>query len=315
MVSQTPLGDECEERYGAPYLTVHRADLHRGLLDLVAPEVIRINRRASGLTTQDDRVELRFDDGTVTRSELVVGADGVRSVVRAAVVEDRPRFSGQSVYRMLVPAERVPELAWEPTVRLWLGPDRHCVSYPVSAGRLVNVVATAPDPDWRVESWSAPGRVADALAGYQGWHRQVRRLLAAADATTRWAVHDRDTVVHRGGPRVALIGDAAHPMLPFAAQGANQAIEDAVVLAACLDESDGADVPGSLRRYERLRSARTTQVHQRSRDNTAVLHRADPDRAPGDLSTYDWLYGYDALAGVAAPTATAWSGAARRRER
>src|SRR5690606_24851022 len=148
--------------------------------------------------------------------------------------------------------ERVPELVREPAVRLWLGPDRHCVSYPVSGGRLVNVVATVPDPDWRVEAWSAPGHLADALAAYPNWHPLVRQLLAAADTTTRWALHDRDTVVHRGESRVALVGDAAHPMLPFAAQGANQAIEDALVLAACLDGSDGTDPDGALRRYERL---------------------------------------------------------------
>ena len=190
-----------------------------------------------------------------------------------------------------------------PTVVIWLGPGRHCVCYPISRGTLVSFVATAPAGDWRGESWTAQARREELTDAYTGWHDEVRAVLGAADTVTRWALHDRDSVDRWSSDRVTLVGDAAHPMLPFGAQGANQAIEDAVALAACLRTANRDDVPAALKRYEEVRRPRTESVHRTMRDNARNHHYADGDEqrrrdremdVNWGLRGQRWLYGYDA---------------------
>jgi salicylate hydroxylase len=297
----------CEQRYGAPYLTVHRADLHRCLGDALPSGTLRLDSRLTGLAEWPDRVELMFADGFVTEPEVVVGADGIHSVTRERLIRDRPRFSGQTIYRGLVPADKVPELAEDPKVRLWLGPDQHCVSYPVCDGALISFGATTPADGWHVESWTAAGQTEHMVEAYRDWHPEVLALLSAAGTVRRWALHDRDTIERWSTDRLTLAGDAAHPMLPFLAQGANQAVEDAVVLAECLAGSTG-DVAAALRRYQDVRAPRTAEVHQRSRNNTRTLHLRDGDEqrrrdtdlgGRSDLSGQDWLWAYDPTTAVA----------------
>ncbi len=304
-IMRTPLGAECEQLYGAPYYTVHRADLHTGLLELLPPGVVRLGERCVRIDERADEVELVLDSGRRHTADVVVGADGIHSVVRDQLVADQPRFSGQTIYRGLVPAERVPFLLTEPAVRLWLGPDQHCVAYPVSRATMVSFGATTPAQDWRTESWSASGRVEDLQLAYGGWHPDVLRLIAAADEVSRWALHDRDTITTWSTDRVTLLGDAAHPMLPFLAQGANQAAEDAVVLAACLRDAGRDGVGAALRRYESLRKPRTEEIHQRSRANKQALHLDDGEQqrrrdeelaGAASLRSQEWLYGHDAEA-------------------
>lgn len=303
---RTPLGAEAERRYGAPYLTVHRADLHRGLLDRLPPGTVHLGRRCVALDGEPDRVTLRFADGGTHTADVVVGADGIHSVVRGLLVDDEPRFCGQVVYRGLAPAERLAHLVREPKVLVWLGPGQHLVCYPISGGTLVNVVASTPG-QWRAESWTAPGRVEDLAGSYADWHDDARQVLTATDTVTRWALHDRDPVGAWSRGRITLAGDAAHPMLPFGAQGANQAVEDAVVLAGCLAGRTRAGVPAALRRYQRLRMPRTARVQQAMRAN--ATHHHEPDGAAQrerdrtlardiDLPGMDWLYGYDTEAAV-----------------
>jgi len=232
-IMQTPL-DGCEELFGAPYYTVHRAHLHQGLLDLLEPGTVRLGRRCTGIAERPGEVELRFADGSTATADVVVGADGIHSAVRGWLAPDAPRFSGQTIYRGLLPAAEVPGTVRPPRVRLWLGRDQHCVAHPVAAGRLVSFAATTPAAGWHAESWVAPGDPAELLAAYRGWHPNVRELLRAARTVSRWALHDRATIPTWSTARVTLLGDAAHPMLPFLAQGANQAVEDAVALATCL---------------------------------------------------------------------------------
>jgi salicylate hydroxylase len=304
VLRRTELGDRCEEMFGVPYYAVHRADLHRGLLQILPSGTVHLGLRLVGIEERPDEVELRFDDGSRLPFDVVIGADGIHSVVREVLAGDEPRFSGQSIYRGLVPAERVPFLLTEPKVTLWLGPNRHCVCYPVSGGRQVSFGATTPVDDPRPESWSAQGSVDELRAAYAGWNDRVGQLLAAADAVSQWALHDRDTVDRWSTRRVTIIGDAAHPMLPFLAQGANQAIEDAMVLAVFLRGATGPDdVAGALARYEEVRRARTEEVHGISRRNTSMLHLPDGDEqrkrdeilaATADLSSQQWLFGYDA---------------------
>ncbi|WP_407561856.1 FAD-dependent monooxygenase [Streptomyces sp. 184] len=313
MLQRTPLGDRCLRRFGAPYYTVHRADLHAALLSQLPPDRLHLGARLVAVTQDEAEARLHMADGRTVAADAVVGADGIHSAVREWFVADWPRYSGQTIYRGLVPAERVPHLLAEPRVRLWFGPEQHCVCYPVSGGRQVSFGATVPAASWEVESWSARGDVAGLRAAYKGWHDDVLRLLDAARNVSRWALHDRDSTDRLGWGRVGVIGDAAHPMLPFQAQGANQAVEDAVVLARCLTEAGGAGagrdaVRAALRRYERIRLPRTTRIQQQSRANAETFHLADGAAqrrrdtgalAEPGLDRHRWLFGYDAEQAVA----------------
>lgn len=307
VLGRTVLGRECEELYGAPYYSVHRADLHRALLALLPDGLLRLGQRCTGVREEPDQVVVDHcgagHAGSATTASLAVGADGIHSVVRESLCQDDPKYSGQTIYRGLVPAGRLSPAGAAPKVTIWLGPGQHCVYYPVCGGENVSFAATVPAAGWRTESWSAGGDPADLTAAYAGWHDQVLEVLSGAGSVSRWALHDRDTVTTWSRRRMTLLGDAAHPMLPFLAQGANQAVEDAAALAACLREVSDEDVAAALRRYEEKRIPRTAQVHQRSRANTAALHLADGDRqqdrdaalgASHSLAGMAWLYGYDA---------------------
>lgn len=303
LLQRTPLGGPCRRRFGAPYYTAHRADLHGSLLSLIPPDRVHLGARCVAVTQNADAARLHLSDGTTVAADLVVGADGIHSIAREQLVADQPRYSGQTIYRGLVPAERVPYLLTEPRVQLWFGPDQHCVCYPVSSGRQVSFGATLATSDWREESWSARGDVAELAAAYAGWHADVARLIGAAETVSRWALHDRESIDRLSSGRVTVIGDAAHPMLPFQAQGANQAIEDAVVLAVCLVEAGPDGLGAALRRYERIRLPRTTRIQRESRDNAKTFHLADGDaqrrrdtaaQTSSGLDRHQWLFGYDA---------------------
>ncbi|MFF1715871.1 FAD-dependent monooxygenase [Streptomyces sp. NPDC058268] len=316
LLQRTPLGEPCRRRFGAPYYTVHRADLHSSLLALLPPDRIHLGGRCAAVSQDQDAARLHLSDGTVVAADLVVGADGIHSLVREQIVADRPRYSGQTIYRGLVPAERMRHLLDEPCVRLWFGPDQHCVCYPVSAGRQVSFGATVAASDWREESWSARGDVAELAAAYKGWHPDVVRLIGAADTVSRWALHDRDSIDRLSSGRVTVIGDAAHPMLPFQAQGANQAVEDAVVLAVCLAGAGSGGLEGALRRYERIRLPRVTRIQHQSRHNARTFHLDDGDeqhsrdaaaRTSSGLDHQQWLFGYDAEEAATTSRSPQWN--------
>ncbi len=200
-------------------------------------------------------------------------------------------------------------MALRPVQTLWLGPGRHFVHYPISGGRLVNVVAIVPAGDWRTESWTAEGSVEDLLTEFEGWDDRIRQLILSATSTKRWAMYDRDPLERWTAGRIALLGDAAHAMLPFFAQGAAQAIEDAVVLARCLQRADSNSAADALRKYEAIRRPRTSQVQVMSRGREVRNHlpdgpeqlRRDLEFANGDpLRQSAWLYGYDVENGLSA---------------
>jgi salicylate hydroxylase len=303
LIGRTMLGDECERLYGAPYYTIHRADLRDALASLVCPEMVHIGRRVVTVREVSDRAVLGFADGSSHTARMVAGADGIRSAVREVLAADKPVFSGLGVYRGLVPADVLPDFVREPAVRLWLGPGRHLVCYPVCAGRMISFAATTPCEVAGSESWGAAGTAGDLSQAFSGWNETVQRLIAGAQAISRWVLYDREPLRHLAKSRVALVGDAAHPMLPFIAQGANQAIEDAMALAACLAQGSDAAMAGATRRYGMCRTARTTRLQQQARWNIHGMHMPDGEaqlsrdgalRAGGDLRRQDWLYGYDA---------------------
>ncbi|MEU9475238.1 FAD-dependent monooxygenase [Streptomyces sp. NPDC048191] len=302
VLSLTVLGDLCQELYGAPYYTLHRAHLHDVLLRAVGMDRLSLGSRLVRAEEHDRGVDLLFADGSRRTADLVVGADGIHSAVRDALVRDEPVYSGNAVYRGLVPARRLPESAREPRVRMWMGPGKHCVCYPVAGGRLISFAATAPLPHPKTESWSATGDRARLLAEYADWNEGARRLLEATDDVRCWALHDRDPLHTWSSRRITVLGDAAHSMLPFLAQGANQAVEDAAALAVCLAQQD--DIPGALRQYQELRAPRTTLIQRESRHNARIMHMADgAEQRRRDLELVGnvqlrrmaWLYGYDVL--------------------
>jgi salicylate hydroxylase len=225
-------------------------------------------------------------------------------VIRDFVVrQEQPRFSGLCAFRCLVPAERAPEMALRPVHTLWLGPGRHFVHYPISAGRLINIVAMAPAGDWRSESWTADGEISDLAREFERWDERVHQLIVSATQTKRWALFDRAPLEQWTAGRVALLGDAAHAMLPFLAQGAAQGVEDAVTLADCLKSAESDTVGTALKRYEELRRPRANHVLLMSRgreiqnnfpDGPEQQRRDEAFAAADPLKQIAWLYGHEA---------------------
>jgi salicylate hydroxylase len=304
-----PLGELCERTFGSPYYHVYRPDLLAVLSAALPPGVIHLGHRCASITEDGDSVEARFDNGTVAIGDGIIGADGIHSTVRTMLLgPESPRFSGSIAYRGLVPAERVRDLALPRASTAWLGPGRHFVHYYVAAGRLLNFVAIVPAGDWRVESWSATGEVSAAVAEFEGWHPHVRAVIGAADRTHRWALYDRDPLTTWATGRIALLGDAAHAMLPFLAQGACQAVEDAAVVTKSLAAADTTSVPDALQRYQVSRQPRVWQVQRMSRQNATTYHLPDGDAqrerdakwaaaaSAGPHSERGWLFAFDAEA-------------------
>ncbi|UQX03486.1 FAD-dependent monooxygenase [Streptomyces sp. RerS4] len=267
-VAEQEMGEAWERRYRAPYLTVHRGDLHRMLTTLVPAERVHTGRELVGFTEDADGVLLEFADGGAARADVLIGADGVHSAVRRAVAgEDAPVYSGNSALRGLVDAADVPDL--DPKrMYMFAGPAARVLCYPVGGGRQFTYVAVTPSPEGDAESWTSACERADLDAVLTGWAPEVRALVDAAGEVRRWALYDRAPLERWSTPRTTLLGDAAHPMLPHHGQGANQAVEDAVALAVCLARAseDAEGVAGALERYEALRRPHTTRVQLGSRE-------------------------------------------------
>lgn len=306
LLHRIPLGEAHEARFGAPYFHIHRADLHEILARKVRsldPDCIRLNAKATGFTERADSISLDLADGTSVTGDVLVGADGIRSAVRMQIVgPDQPVYTGDIAWRAVVPADRLPAGLIDVVSTVWCGPGRHAVTYYLRAGRLLNFVGLVERERGEEESWTLRRPWAELKADYAGWHPAIQALIDAVDrdACFRWALNNRVPVSNWSTARATLMGDAAHPTLPYMASGAVMAIEDAAVLARCLD--GGEPVPAALQRYQRNRLERTARVVNGS---TAArsLYRI-PDLAAMraafheqnlDKSRSEWLYNYDPL--------------------
>lgn len=306
------LGAESVARYGFPYYMLHRGDLLQVLADAVRahrPDAIRLGSRVEGLAQDDDGVTLRLAGGGQARGRALIGADGVHSRVRHLLHgADAPVFTGCVAWRGLVPMTALPEHLRRPIGVNWIGPGRHVVHYPVRRGELLNFVGIVERDDWRVESWTERGDAGECARDFAGWHPDVQAIIERLDAPYKWALMGRQPLPDWGAGRVTLLGDACHPTLPFLAQGAVMAIEDALVLARCL-AAHRDDVPGAMRRYEGLRGERTARIVRGSAENAKrfhadVLSSADEAQAYVDrewapekvMARYGWLFEYDATA-------------------
>ena len=304
-----PLCPQVREAFGAPYYHAHRADLLGALVRALDGENLRLGCRVVGASVEPEGVEVELEDGSCVRGDVVAAADGIHSVIRDRLFSpEMPVASGYAAWRGLVPAADAERLGIERHSYIWLGPGRSMVLYYVSGGQRVNWVGITPSPEATTESWSARGRLEAALADYEGWHDQIVGLLEATEEPFLTQLFDREAIAGWVAGRAVLLGDAAHAMLPYHAQGAVQSLEDAWVLGRCL-ALDRADVESALARYETLRKARAQEVQAQSRAAQHWYHYTEPaDIARRDArfqgyrdagSTafspqQEWLYSYDA---------------------
>jgi salicylate hydroxylase/6-hydroxynicotinate 3-monooxygenase len=284
LTNELPLGKQAEAKYGAPYLLMHRGDLHEALVSAVPPDLIALDKKLVDLDWRGAGVTLRFADGGSAQADAVVAADGIHSRVRELWLgTERANYTGRVAYRTTFPAALLQGFPIDECCKWW-GPDRHIVIYFVTASRdEVYFVTSVPEPEFTIESWSATGDLARLRAAFEGFHEQVQRVVGACPAVHKWAIVDRDPLPRWGDGRMVLLGDAGHPMTQYMAQGAATAMEDAVLLCRAI-EAAPHDLPAAFRRYEAVRRQRTARIQGTSQQNTWMRQATDPD----------WVYGYDA---------------------
>jgi salicylate hydroxylase len=298
--SLTPLGPTAREKFGAPYLTAHRADLHRVLYEALPPTCVAFGKECVAVAAHRNNAVARFADGTEVEGDAVIGCDGIHSVVRRSVFgRDRPLFTKQIFWRGTLGMDRIKALGLDcfgadfslKDYVSWLGPTGRVLCYPMYQGRVLNIAAGYVTEKWTAESWSAASTREEVLAAYPGWDERLLAIFRAVERWFKWGVFDRDPMRRWSLGAVSLLGDAAHPMHPTLAQGAAMAIEDAYVLADCLSRHED-DLPLALQDYETRRKPRTEraqlQARQQFRNNLAVPSPPRLDR--------DWIFAFDATA-------------------
>ena len=311
---RTPLISECPRRYGAEFLHAHRADIHRILCIPVDSADVSFSNLCVSVTQTKQSAVAHFANGSAFEADLLVGADGIQSTVRRNLFGDAaPRFTGNMCWRTVIPFDNPPFDLVTPDSSFWLGPKGHVVTYYISSGRAVNVVAIRETSEWLSESWNLPSNQKELLAGYPEWHPNVLSLFSRAETVFKWGLFDRDPMPVWSMGRITLLGDAAHPMLPFLSQGAAMAIEDGYVLARTLTQE--TDLAVALKKYEALRIPRTTKVQLESRKRGKTYHISSPLKQLYRDASYrvkqivnpywsglqaSWVYSYDAVAEAAA---------------
>lgn len=301
-IFSVPLRPVTRNRWAAPYLHMHRADLIQGLRTALlsqTPEGLRTGITVHGYRQSSGKLQVHSTEGDI-EADLLIGADGIHSVIREQMLGPQPaRFTGNVAWRATVPLERLGHWAPPPSACVWAGPGRHAVTYRLQGGRLVNFVGVVEQQHWDIESWTEAGQRSEVLSDFAGWHPIITRLIEAADSHYRWALFDRPPLQRWSDGAVVLLGDACHPMLPFMAQGAAMAIEDAWALAQAL--APGDDVDRALQAYYQQRFDRCRRVQRASAANQRRFHLSSPwlyaplwlgmKLYPGLLyRQQDWLY-------------------------
>ena len=278
-----------EDLFGAPYLCMHRGDLHEALVSSLPSEIIELQKTLVGLDERKGQVTLKFEDGSSAGADVVIGADGVHSIVRHLIIgPDEPTHRGRIAYRAIFPSALMGGIDVGPSRTKWWGIDRHLVIYYTKPDRSeIYLITSVPEPaEWLTrESWSTTGDVHELRAAYEGFHPDVRAVLNACPSCHKWAILEREPLPTWSAGRIVLVGDACHPMTPYMAQGAATAMEDAATLTRCLAESEGQDIDGAFARYEAHRKPRTSRIQRISSANTWMK---------GGNEDTSWLYGYDA---------------------
>jgi salicylate hydroxylase len=307
----TPLGKKAEAHFGAPYYTAHRADLLDVLLGGVGKDGFRLGARIERFDQDADGVTITLADGSTATGDVLIGADGIHSTVRGQMFgQELPRYTGNVAWRGLVPAERVAHLDVAGVTGVWMGPNRSIVQYYIAAEKTFNWIGISRSAQPARESWLAEGHIEDALNEYAGWNDTIHTIITATPKVLRQALYDREPLPDWRIGRVVLLGDAAHPMMPFYAQGAAQSIEDAYVLAGCLAAASDQPVD-AMKRYVLLRQPRTAWMQGLSRHEEELYQMTDAaaiaernarmraNRIPEQASfppEQERLYSYDAEA-------------------
>ena len=306
IIGQFPLADEHERLNGAPYNQLHRADLH----DLLAAKardfnkyVVRLNRRVAGFEESDAGVELFFADGSRARGDLLIGADGVKSAVRAQIAgADHATYTGDAAWRLTLPTDQLPSNFMGEVMSVWMGPGRHVVCYYLRGGALLNFVGLVETEDISEESWTAKFPWERLKADFAGWHENIQSVIDRADKDScfRWSLYYRPPIATWSTRRATLLGDAVHATLPYLAQGAAMAIEDAAVLTRALQSTNV--VADALQLYERNRIDRTSRIVKGSDANRTLFHMRDQEKLRQAFAARDegadrnaWLYSYNPL--------------------
>jgi len=310
VLAQFPLGEHMDARFGFPFLQVHRADLIEILAEAARAHsliALETDSRLVGFEACENGVRVLRESSEALLADALIGADGVHSVVRAALFgAESPRFTGNIAWRAIIPAARLPAGLVRPKATVWWGPGRHFVHYYVRRGELVNCVCVVEKTGWEIESWSERGELKELKAEFAGWHEDIQTLIDSMQPGSlyKWALFDRPPMAAWGRGQVSLLGDACHPTLPFMAQGAAMAIEDGAVLSGCLrDVRAASEVAAALERYSALRRGRTAHIQRHSIRSGKLYHmrglparlrnlalRARPGKSP-----WDSIYSYNAL--------------------
>ena len=306
VIQRFSLSAEHEALHGAPYTQLHRADLHEILAAKARefdPDVVRLDRRAVGFSEDADGVELRFADGSSVRGDLLIGADGLKSVVRRQIAGDVPAtYTGDVAWRIIVPRDRLPKDFLEEVMSVFMGPGGHLVCYYLRGGALLNFVGIVETDEVSEESWTVKLPWEKLKAHFEGWHPAVQTIIDAADKDQcyRWSLFNRPPIDDWSTDRVTLLGDSAHPTLPYLAQGAAMAIEDGAVLTRALGMMDS--IPAALQLYQRNRIDRTARIVRQSTANRELFHLRSEQQIRAEFARRDegedrntWLYSYNPL--------------------
>lgn len=275
----SPLGEEGAQRWGAPLYNIHRADLIDILVAALPPETLRLNCRCESFEQDEQGVAVRLQSGEVIRGDLLVGADGIHSAVRRQLFgEDDVQFSNILMWRALIPAEKLHDVDLDERGNYWFGPGRTLITYWIRPGELYSILASVPSDEVHRESWTESGDIDDMRQSFSDMEPRAQKMMDQIDTAFLTGMYYRDPIECWTDRRITLMGDAAHPMVPFLAQGACQGIEDAWVLATVLERSGKDNVEAALQEYEQRRRPRTTRVQSGARAMVKLVHESQPER-------------------------------------